>query len=121
MKYRLQALTAIGAKQFAAGVDFTDKGAALSNLTFIAVNGLTPTVKTVTVKVAGDVAVEGDETMRLTVSAVTGPARLARPIGIGTIVDDDAASGTRISIGSPAVTEGDAGSARLLRFPVTLS
>ncbi|MGZ4676367.1 MAG: SGNH/GDSL hydrolase family protein [Acidimicrobiia bacterium] len=121
MKYRLQDLTATGAKTLTSGVDYVDRGTVLQTLTFKPVNGQTPTVKTIAVKVAGDTAVEGDEIMRVTLSALSGPARLARPIARGTIVDDDAGSGVRAGIGDPTVVEGDTGKVRNLQFPVTLS
>ena len=78
-------------------------------------------MKKVTVKVAGDTTVEDAETLRLSVSALAGPARLRRPFAIGTIVDDDGGSGIHAAVGDATVVEGDTGKTRSLQFPVTLS
>jgi len=72
------------------------------------------------VQVAGDTASEAAETLRLTISALSGPARLRRPFAVGTIVDDDG-TGIHAAIGDAAVVEGDSGKTRSLQFPVTLS
>jgi lysophospholipase L1-like esterase len=75
----------------------------------------------VTVQVVGDTASEAPETLRLTISALSGPARLRRPFAVGTIIDDDGGSGIRAAIGDAAVVEGDSGKTRTIQFPVTLS
>jgi lysophospholipase L1-like esterase len=122
MKYRLGGDTATGAAKVAAGVDFVDKGAALQTLSFpLTGSGVTAVMKKVTVKVAGDTATEGSESLRMSVSALSGPARLRRPFAIGTIVDDDGGSGIHAAIGDASVVEGDSGKTRSLQFPVTLS
>lgn len=123
MKYRIQNLTATGGTVAAGGVDFIDYGSVLKTLTFTrsTVTGLTPVVKIVSVKVLGDTLVEGTETLRVTLSGLSGPARFRRPAALGTILDDDAGSGTRATIGDASVTEGDLGKTRNLVFPVTLS
>ncbi len=121
MKVRLQNLTATGAKTAGVGVDFLDKGALPSTLVFKAGTNGTPITKNVAVKVLGDTAVEGNETLRATLSALSGPARLRRPAAFGTIIDDDGGTGVRVGVGDPSVTEGDLGKTRRLAFPVTLS
>ena len=123
MKYRIQNFTATGGTVAATGVDFVDKGAVLQNLPFTpsTVTGLTPVVKIVSVKVFGDTLVEGTETLRVTLSSLSGPARFRRPAALGTILDDDAGTGIRATVGDASVTEGDSGKTRNLVFPVTLS
>ncbi len=121
MKVRLQNLTASGAKTVSAGVDFLDKGALPSTVVFKAGANGTPVSKNVAVKIVGDTTVEGNETLRATLSALSGPARLRRPAAYGTIIDDDAGSGVRVAVGDTSVTEGDTGKTRTLAFPVTLS
>ena len=122
MKYRLGGDTATGAAKIAPGVDFVDKATALQTLSFpLTGSGVTAVMKKVTVKVAGDTTVEDAETLRLTLSALSGPARLRRPFAVGTILDDDGGSGIQAAIGDASVVEGDSGKTRNLRFPVTLS
>ena len=122
VRYRIQNLTATGAVAAAAGVDYLDKGGAPSSLTFaVGPSGLTPIIKNVTVKVAGDTQLEGNETFRVTLSALSGPARLRRPAAFGTIIDDDTGTGIRAGVGDASVAEGDSGKTRSLVFPVTLS
>ena len=122
MKYRLENDTATGAAKITTGVDFVDKGTALQTLSFpLTGTGVTAVMKKVTVTVAGDTVSEAPETLRLSLSALSGPARLRRPFAIGTIVDDDGASGIHAAIGDATVVEGDSGKTRSLQFPVTLS
>lgn len=122
MKYRIQNVTATGGKVAAPGVDFIDKAAVLQTLTFArAASGFTPVAKMITVKVFGDTAVEPAELFRVTLSALSGPARFRRPLAVGTILDDDAGSGIRASVGDASVAEGDSGKTRNLVVPVVLS
>ena len=123
MKYRLQNLSATGGATTAAGVDYIDKGGALQTLSFVpsAATGLTAVTKLISVKVSGDTAVEATETMRVTLSALTGPARFRRALALGTIVEDDAGTGIRAGIGDAFVAEGDVGKTRNLVVPITLS
>ena len=122
VKYRIQNLTATGAATATAGVDYLDKAGALSSLTFaVGLSGFTPVTRNVTVKVAGDTLVEGNETLRVTLSGLTGPARLRRAAAFGTIIDDDPGTGIRVGVGDASVAEGDSGKTRNLVFPVTLS
>ncbi len=122
MKYRLQNVSATGGATAGAGVDYLDKSAALQTLTFVpGGTGLTPVTKLISVKTAGDTTVEAAETMRVTLSALTGPARLRKGLALGTIVDDDAGTGIRAGIGDAFVAEGDVGKTRNLAVPITLS
>ncbi len=123
MKYRLQDLSATGGATAGAGVDYIDKAGALQTLTFVpaTTTGLTAVTKLISVKVVSDTTVEPTETMRVTLSALTGPARLRRGLALGTIVDDDAGTGIRAGIGDAFVAEGDVGKTRNLVVPITLS
>ncbi len=73
--------------------------------------------KTVTVRVTGDDAVEGDETVVIALSNPTGGATVGTAAGTGTIVDDEA---PELAIDSPRVAEGDSGTSDLV-FTVTLT
>lgn len=53
---------------------------------------------------------ESDETIAVTLSSPTGGAVLGRATAIGTIVNDDVASGARLAIGDAGIVEGDSGS-----------
>ncbi|WP_338665133.1 Calx-beta domain-containing protein [Pararoseomonas sp. SCSIO 73927] len=68
-----------------ADADFT---AAAGTLSFGVGDGLT---RTVTVAVAGDTAVEGDETLTLNLSGATGGVQVTDAAGTGTITNDDVA------------------------------
>jgi Calx-beta domain-containing protein len=74
------------------------------------------TTQNVSVTVNGDLLDEPDETFTVTLSNATN-ATIADGVGIGTILDDDAAPA--LSIGDTAVTEGD-GSPATATFTVTL-
>ncbi len=90
------------------GTDYTS--IAGGTLTFAA--GVTS--RTITVSVTGDTAIEGNETIVISLSnATTG---IATASGTGTIRDDDLV----FSIDSPSVAEGDSGSVNLV-FTVSLS
>ncbi len=90
------------------GTDYTS--IAGGTLTF----GAGVTSRTITVSVTGDTAIEGNETIVISLSnATTG---IATASGIGTIRDDDLV----FSIDSPSVAEGDSGSVNLV-FTVSLS
>ena len=90
------------------GTDYTS--IAGGTLTF----GAGVTSRTITVSVTGDTAIEGNETIVISLSnATTG---IATASGTGTIRDDDLV----FSIDSPSVAEGDSGSASLV-FTVSLS
>ena len=90
------------------GTDYT--AVAGGTLTFAA----TETSKTITVSVTGDTAIEGSETVVITLS--DGTTGISTATGTGTITDND----LNFSIDSPSVVEGDSGPASLV-FTVTLS
>ncbi len=109
-------------------VDYADAGTgtATSGTDYVAITGGTltfpagTTSRSIVVAVTGDVLDEADETVAVTLSnaanAAIGPAT-----GTGTIIDDDdAGDAPTLSIDSPSVTEGDAGSTNLT-FTVSLS
>ena len=82
------------------------------------------TSETVPVNVTGDTTMEADETVRVALGALVVPptpsgvvVSTAMSVGTGTIIDDDTPT---LTIDSPSVTEGDAGT-RDLTFTVTLS
>ena len=103
-------------------VDYADAGTgtASSGTDYTAIAGGTLTFgagvtsRTITVSVTGDTAIEGNETIVISLSnATTG---IATASGTGTIRDDDLV----FSIDSPSVAEGDSGSVNLV-FTVSLS
>jgi hypothetical protein len=104
-------------------VDYqTADGSALAGSDYTAAAGTVTfapgeTGKTVTVAALGDVIDEADETLSVVLSNPTNAVLGAPGTGVGTIVDDDAAS---LSISGAAVTEGDAGSVNAV-FTVSLS
>ena len=104
--------TATGGVRGAAGVDYTTLPP--GTLTFPAGT----TSRTIAVALAGDAADEPGETVVVTLSAPAN-ATVATGTGTGTITDDDAAP--VVSIDSPRVAEGAAGTAAALRFTVSLS
>ncbi|WP_295133221.1 Calx-beta domain-containing protein [uncultured Reyranella sp.] len=73
------------------------------------------TSRTINVKVAGDTAIEANETLKINLTSPTG-ATIANSSATGTIVNDDA----RISVADATVTEGNNGTSNLA-FTVTLS
>ncbi len=73
------------------------------------------------VRVKGDTDVEGDETVLLTLTAVSGGPVLGRANGTVTILDDDPTSGVEWSVGDARVVEGDAGTPRRVEVPVTIN
>jgi lysophospholipase L1-like esterase len=118
VQYRLVAGSATGSNKATAGVDFNNKNSAEGSLTF----AIGQVSRPISVSVYGDTAVEADETFRVILSNPTGGARLARPLAIGTIVDDDSSnSDIHIGTGDASVVEGDGGTGRNLAFIVTLS
>ncbi len=85
--------------------------------------GLSPTSLAVTAKVAPDLLVEGDETFSVTLTGVTGTGASGADYvlggsasgvagsasAVGTIVDDDPASGLTVSVGDASIWEGHIG------------
>lgn len=76
------------------------------------------TTKTVSVSVNGDLLDEADETFSVTLSNPTSGVSLLKPLGTGTITDDDPLPS--ISIGDVSLIEGNAGTSNAT-FTVTLS
>jgi chitinase len=96
-----------------AGLDYTARS---GTLTFAAGE----TSKLVQVSVSGDLAVEAQETLRLTLSAPSG-ATIADGTATGIIRNDDVASTVpRLSVANATIGEGAAGTTQLT-FTVTLS
>ena len=99
-------------------------GTATSGTDYAALSGGTltfaagDTLKTVAVTVNGDDLDEPNETVEVTLSSATN-ATISTATGTGTITDDDGRPS--LSISSPSVTEGAAGSTTTLTFEVKLS
>ena len=77
------------------------------------------TSKTFSVTINGDTASEGDETFNVTVSNVTG-ATMVDGSAVGTITNDDTATGPTLSVEDAVVEEGNSGT-KTLTFNVLLS
>lgn len=75
------------------------------------------TSKPITVQVVGDTRDENDETFQATLSGATN-AVIVKPVGVGTILDDDVSPTAYIN--SISVTEGDSGTTDAI-FTVSLS
>ncbi len=95
-----------------AGSDYT---AASGTLTFAAGE----TSKVVHLNVSGDTAVEGNETLNLTLSAPSG-ATIADGAAVGTITNDDTVALPTLAVADASVMEGNSG-AKNLAFTVSLS
>jgi lysophospholipase L1-like esterase len=121
--WRILAESATGSNQHVAGIDFNNDAGKTRTLSFpVGIHGTTTVSKTVSVPVFGDTTAEPDEIFRVLLSNPTGGARLARPLGTGTILDDDSAgSGIHLGVGDAATVEGNSGTGRKLSFPITLS
>ncbi len=96
------------------GVDFTARAGTL-------VFKPNATSKVVSVPVRADANLEATETIGVALGLPTGGAIVADAAGVGTILDDDGASGLRLSIGDVVVGEGDYGSVVKAQFVVSLS
>lgn len=95
-----------------AGSDYTAKTGTVS----IAAG---KTSATIAVTVAGDAAVEGDETLGLTINSVGGAAQ-GTTQATGTVLDDDTSVTPSISVGDATLVEGNGGTQNAV-FTVTLS
>ncbi len=98
----------------------TEDGTAKAGLDYVAQTGTVTfapgeTSKVINIKVSGDTAIEGNETLKINLTGATG-GKIADRLAVGTIVNDDAT----ISIANATVTEGNAGTSELA-FTVTLS
>jgi predicted extracellular nuclease len=78
------------------------------------------TSKTITLQVAGDTVVEGDETFTVNLSAATNGAGIADAQGLGTIVNEDVAPIPTVSVGDVAIAEGQSGVAYAV-FTISLN
>jgi hypothetical protein len=80
------------------------------------------TIKYVLVKVNGDTTSEGDESLRVSLSAPSSGWDLRRDYGTVTILDDDPGAGApSVGLGDASIPEGDVGGAHNIKIPVTLS
>ncbi|GEP54509.1 Calx-beta domain-containing protein [Reyranella soli] len=102
----------------------TSNGTATAGSDYTAASGTVAfaageTSKVVNVQVAGDTAVEANETLTLTLSSPTG-ATIVDGTAVGTITNDDTAPPPSLAVADATVTEGNSGQ-RNLAFTVTLS
>jgi hypothetical protein len=100
------------------GVDFHDRGGGTRTVTFKPGRSQT---RFINVKVYPDTSVEGNETVMVMVTDLTGPAVLANSMAAGTILDDDPGSGPRLAVSDVTILEGDSGKPHVAKFWVTLS
>ena len=103
----------------------TSNGSARAGQDYIAQTGTLTfaageTSKVVNVRVMGDTAVEGNETVRLTLSSPTG-AVIKDGFAIGTIVNDDSTALPSLSISDASSAEGSAAAPGHTTFTVSLS
>ena len=78
------------------------------------------TTATVTITIAGDVVIEGNDTFFVNLTAPTGGATISDAQGQGTITNDDSPPVGTLSINDVSVVEGNAGTTALV-FTVTRS
>lgn len=113
---------AVGGNAKTPNVDFNNKNGATKTLTFkkpLTVKP-TPVVTYVSVPVYPDTNDEDDESFSVTLSNATAGYAIGDAVGTGTIIDDDPGSGTRVSVGSASISEGDT-TKRNVKFTVSLS
>ena len=81
------------------------------------------TVSVFVAKVVGDNQPEANETFSVVLSNPSSGFVLRRPVGTGTILDDDTSppTGPRVDVGDASMPEGDAGGNHAMRFAVTMS
>jgi len=97
----------------ASGSDFSARTATLSI-------GANKSSGTAAVTVIGDNAAEGDESLGLSVGAVSGGYVIGTSQATGSISDDDTASAPVLSVGDTSIVEGNSATANAI-FAVTLS
>lgn len=78
------------------------------------------TSKTITITVAGDTTVEGNDTFFVNLTAPTGGATISDGQGLGTITNDDTPPVGSLAINDVSIAEGNSGSSNLI-FTVTRS
>src|SRR4249920_2395496 len=77
------------------------------------------TTKTVSVTINGDTKVEGNESFNVNLTGATNGATISKGVGVGTIINDDAAQvAGSVSINDAQIVEGNSGT-QLLNFTVT--
>jgi probable HAF family extracellular repeat protein len=84
-------------------------------------SGLTPTTRLITIQVLPDVLSEGDENFRVELLGASGGVLLSDAEAIGTIVDGESGSLSRVSVGDVSIYEGDAGKGNPAKVWVSLS
>jgi len=115
--YALSGVTATGGSAAGNGHDFK---LGSGTLTF-APGTATAVRQFVSVTVYGDTAVEGDETLAITLTNPTGGFVLGRDVGTATVLDDDGiVAGPTAGIGDASIVQ-ITGGAATLKLPVTLS
>jgi hypothetical protein len=119
VNYTVTAGTATGGTRADPGVDFKVKSGTLTFKPGL-VSGVTPITKTIGVPIFFDLAVEGDETLTVTLSSPSAGLVLGRSVGTGTILDDDAAGGVTLGIGDGSIVV-QRGGKQSLKMQVTLS
>jgi hypothetical protein len=121
VKYAVVSGTATGGSGLhpPAGTDFKF---ASGTLTFkpAATTGMSPVAKSIPVTVFGDTNVEPNETFTVVLSSPTGQIQLARPVGTGTILNDDPNAAVTMGIGDASAAMQATGT-QTLKVPVTLS
>jgi hypothetical protein len=119
VQYMVAGTGATGGTKPGNGVDFKFKS---GTVTFAPnATGKTPISKMISVTVYGETTAESSETLSVTLSAPQGGYSLGRPVGQGTILNDDGiASGTTAGIGDAAIRQARSGS-QTLAIPLTLS
>lgn len=103
-----------------AGSDFTLKKSGTLTFKPAANTGLTPTTKSITLKVTPDQGAELSETVLVTLSSPSSGMSIGYATGIGTIIDDDSVPDSQLSVGDARIFEGNAGSG-VVKVPVTRS
>ena len=83
--------------------------------------GKTATTAFVSLKVNPDTGVEGDETFNVVLSSPSAGYGLGTATATGTILDDDPASGLRVSVGDVSIIEGNSGVTNQAKVNVTLN
>lgn len=78
-------------------------------------------VARIPISVTGDGDVEPNETVTVALTGVSGGPVAARSAGVATILNDDPGTGLRWGVGNVTIPEGDTGTPRVARVPVSIS
>jgi regulator of chromosome condensation (RCC1) repeat-containing protein/Regulator of Chromosome Condensation (RCC1) repeat protein/Calx-beta domain-containing protein len=111
----------VGTGSATGGTDYVAASGVVTFTPLSSLGGMTPVQKNVTAKIVADTIVEPNETFNVVLSSPCGCV-LGRTTGQGTILDDDPAVNSNVTVGvggGSIVVSGTAGSK--LTFPVTLS